>query len=96
MMRKIGYLSQPEFEGIEFPEGESFTIFHNTEHEEDTTIVHMAQMMELMDDMYTLKEHESRKEVEAQGEKLRRLERELQDSKRKVAEHQRRILHLES
>ncbi|KAG8047786.1 hypothetical protein GUJ93_ZPchr0008g12488 [Zizania palustris] len=46
-------------------EGESFSIFHNTDHEEDTTIVHMARMMESMDDMYTLQERESRKEVEA-------------------------------
>ncbi|KAG8083373.1 hypothetical protein GUJ93_ZPchr0015g6679 [Zizania palustris] len=76
-------------------EGESFSIFHNTEHEEDTTIIHMARMMESMDDMYTLQECENRKEVEAQGEQLQRLERELQASKRKVAEQQWRILHLE-
>ncbi|KAG8051218.1 hypothetical protein GUJ93_ZPchr0009g1625 [Zizania palustris] len=35
-------------------EGEFFSLFYNTEHEEDTTIVHMAHMMESMDDMYTL------------------------------------------
>ncbi|KAG8053122.1 hypothetical protein GUJ93_ZPchr0001g31687 [Zizania palustris] len=116
MMRKIGYLLQPEFEGIEFvvgadhswkvdsfwalldlrhahdeklwttafrchparQEGESFSLFYNTKHEEDTTIVHMARMMESMDDMYTMQEHESRKEIEAQGEKLRCLEKEIQ------------------
>ncbi|KAG8059812.1 hypothetical protein GUJ93_ZPchr0002g23192 [Zizania palustris] len=118
MMRKIDYLLQPEFEGLEFAvgadrrwrvlldlrhahdeklrttafrchrarqEGESFSLFYNIEHEEDTTIVHMARMMESMDDMYTLQGHESRKEIEAQGEKLRRLERELQASQRQVA-----------
>ncbi|KAG8061112.1 hypothetical protein GUJ93_ZPchr0003g16642 [Zizania palustris] len=132
MMRKIGYLLQPEFEGLEFAvgadrrwrvasfwalldlrhahdeklrtttfrchparrKGESFSLFYNTEHEEDTTIVHMVRMMELMDDMYTLQGRESRKEIEAQGEKLRRLERELEASQRQVAEQQRRILHL--
>ncbi|KAG8047332.1 hypothetical protein GUJ93_ZPchr0008g12207 [Zizania palustris] len=68
MMQKIGYLSQPEFEGIKFSVGAE-------RH---------------------WREHESRKEVEAQGEKLRRLERELQASKRQVVEQQWRILHLES
>ncbi|KAG8083458.1 hypothetical protein GUJ93_ZPchr0015g6867 [Zizania palustris] len=82
MMRKIGYLLQPEFEGLEFAEGECFFLFYNTEHEEDTTIVHMARMMESMDDMYTLQGRESRKEIEAQGEKLRCLERELEASQR--------------
>ncbi|KAG8083648.1 hypothetical protein GUJ93_ZPchr0016g2571 [Zizania palustris] len=53
-------------------------------------------MMESMDDMYTLQGRESRKEIEAQGEKLRRLERGLEASQRQVAEQQRRILHLQS
>ncbi|KAG8095931.1 hypothetical protein GUJ93_ZPchr0013g35394 [Zizania palustris] len=127
MMRKICYLLQPEFEGLEFAVGTDrrwrvtvlipggrtdlptleyggkapifmlqCSLFYNTEHEEDTTIVHMACMMKSMDDMYTLQGRESRKEIEAQGEKLQRLERELQARQRQVAEQQRRILHLQS
>ncbi|KAL5214080.1 hypothetical protein ABZP36_003232 [Zizania latifolia] len=45
------------------PEGEPFSTFHDTEQEEDTTIIHMARMMESMDDVYTLQEHESRREA---------------------------------
>ncbi|KAG8048487.1 hypothetical protein GUJ93_ZPchr0009g399 [Zizania palustris] len=47
------------------------------------------------DGVGNLEERESRKEIEAQGEKLRCLERELQASQRQVAEQQWRILHLQ-
>ncbi|KAL5226056.1 hypothetical protein ABZP36_012695 [Zizania latifolia] len=76
-------------------EREPFSTFHDTEHEEDITIIHMARMMESMDDIYTLRERESRREAEAQAEQIRRLEKEVQDGK-KVLAQQRRILYLQS
>ncbi|KAG8095739.1 hypothetical protein GUJ93_ZPchr0013g35742 [Zizania palustris] len=56
----------------------------------------MVQMIESMNDMYTFKECESRKEVGVQDEQLQWLEREIQASKKKVAEQQQSILYLES
>ncbi|KAL5230930.1 hypothetical protein ABZP36_029706 [Zizania latifolia] len=40
--------------------GKPFSTFYDIEHEKDTTIVHMARMIESMDDIYTLRERESK------------------------------------
>ncbi|KAG8083867.1 hypothetical protein GUJ93_ZPchr0010g10252 [Zizania palustris] len=97
MMRKIGYLPQPEFEGIKFPVGAerrwSMTVMicggridlPTMEYEGEGTDFRVAVQVASF-----------QKEVEVHGEQIRCLEREIQASKRKVVEQQRRILHLES